>query len=69
MPDDLRITADELKQRMQAGEQFTIIDTRNPQAWAEATDMAPGAIRFHGNDLNQILPKIPPNEPVVTYCT
>jgi hypothetical protein len=33
MPDNLRITVDELRKRMEAGEDFTIVDTRNPQAW------------------------------------
>ena len=69
MADDLRITAAELSQRIEAGEHFTIIDTRNPHAWGEAADVAPGAIRFHGDDVNQILPRIPPHDPVVAYCT
>jgi hypothetical protein len=69
MAEDLRITADELKSRMQSGERFTIIDTRNPQAWADASDTASGAIRFHGDNVNGLLPKIPPGEPVITYCT
>jgi hypothetical protein len=30
-----RITVEELKRRMDAGEDFTVIDVRNPQAWAE----------------------------------
>jgi rhodanese-related sulfurtransferase len=69
MPDDLRITPDELKRRMQSGEQFTIIDTRNPQAWAEATDMAPGAVRFHGDNVEGILPRLPRAKPIIAYCT
>lgn len=69
MADNLRITAAELGQRMEAGEHFTIIDTRNPQAWAEAADMASSAIRFRGDDVNDLLPRIPPNDPVVAYCT
>ena len=69
MADDLRITAAELSDRIQAGEHFTTLDTRNPQAWAEATDMARGAIRFHGEDVNEILPRIPPHDPVIAYCT
>jgi hypothetical protein len=36
MPDDLRITVNELRKRMAAGEDFTFIDTRNPQAWAQS---------------------------------
>ena len=69
MADDLRLTAAELSQRMEAGEHFIIIDTRNPQAWAEGADLARGAIRFRGDDLSELLPRIPPNDPVVAYCT
>lgn len=69
MADDLRITAADLRERIEAGEHFAIIDTRNPQAWAEANDTAKGAIRFHGDDVNEILPRIPPHDPVLTYCS
>lgn len=69
MADDLRITARELNQRIEAGEHFTILDVRNPQAWEQATDMARGAIRAPGGEVNKILPRIPPLDPVVTYCT
>ena len=69
MSDDLRITATELSERIEAGEHFTIIDIRNSHAWGEAADVARGAIRFHGDDVNEILPRIPPHDPVVTYCT
>lgn len=31
-----RVTADEVKERMDRGEQVTFVDTRNPQAWGEA---------------------------------
>lgn len=66
--DDLRISADELRQRMSAGEEFTIIDARNPQAWAEARDKAAGAIRVDLHS-NQPLPNLPRNKPIVAYCT
>ena len=69
MPDDLRIGADELKQRMAAGEGFTIVDVRNPQAWADATDMAAGAIRVALDDVDQELTRIPRDKPIVAYCT
>jgi hypothetical protein len=36
MADAPRITIDELKRRMEAGEDFTLIDVRNPEAWAES---------------------------------
>ena len=41
-----RVTVDEVKQRLERGEQFTFVDTRNPQAWAEAEQKLPQAIRL-----------------------
>lgn len=69
MADDLRISADELRRRMEAGEQFTIIDVRNPHAWAEATDMAAGAIRVALDDADNAIGRIPRSKPIVIYCT
>jgi rhodanese-related sulfurtransferase len=69
MADALRITVDELKQRMEAGEDFTPIDVRNPQAWAESDTMLPKAIRVTPDKLEESLPGIPKNRPVVAYCT
>lgn len=64
-----RMTVGELKRRMEAGEDFTIIDTRNPQAWAESETMIPEAIRVPVDELEQKLSPIPKNRPVVAYCT
>ncbi|MCU1296513.1 MAG: sulfurtransferase [Acidobacteriaceae bacterium] len=69
MPDDLRITVDELRKRMEAGEDFTIIDARNPQAWQQSTEKLPGAIRVPVDALDQNLSRIPKDKPIVTYCT
>jgi rhodanese-related sulfurtransferase len=69
MADALRITADELKKRMEAGEDFTLIDVRNPQAWAASDSMLPKAIRVTPDKLEESLPRIPKNRPVVAYCT
>ena len=69
MPDDLRITVDELRKRMDAGEDFTSIDTRNPQAWAQSDTMLPEALRIPLDSLEQRLSEIPKNKPIVTYCT
>jgi rhodanese-related sulfurtransferase len=66
---DIRITADELKRRMAAGEDFAVLDARNPQAWAQATDMAQGAIRADLHAGDAALPKLPPDKPAVAYCT
>ena len=69
MPDDLRITVDELRERMQAGEDFTFIDTRNPQAWAQSQEKLPGAIRLPADASDEALAKVPKNKPAVAYCT
>jgi rhodanese-related sulfurtransferase len=69
MADAPRITVAELKRRMDAGEDLTIIDTRNPQAWAEAHTKIPGAIRIGLDDLERDLSRIPKAKPVVAYCT
>ena len=64
-----RITVQELKKRMAAGENFTVIDVRNPNAWAEANTVIPGAIRLSLDKIEESLSKIPKNKPVVAYCT
>ena len=69
MADDLRITIDELRRRMEAGEDFAFIDTRNPQAWAQSDVMLPEAIRVAADKLEEHLSEIPKDKPVVAYCT
>lgn len=69
MADTPRMTVSELKKRMDAGENFTIVDVRNPQAWAESDTMIPGAIRIPIDSLEDNLPRIPKGGPVVAYCT
>jgi rhodanese-related sulfurtransferase len=69
MADAPRITVEELKRRVDAGEDFTVIDVRNPEAWAETDTVIPGAIRVRLDKLEGSLPRIPKNRPVVAYCT
>ena len=64
-----RITVEELKRRMDAGEDFTVIDTRNPQAWAAADTNIPEAMRVPVDDLEASLSRIPKDRSVVAYCT
>ena len=64
-----RITVDEVKQRLDRGEQFAFVDIRNPQAWAESDSKLPNAIKFPANELDQHLDEIPKDRTVITYCT
>jgi rhodanese-related sulfurtransferase len=64
-----RITVNEVQKKIDAGEAFTFIDTRNPQAFSESDSMLPGAIRLPLDQLEEKLQSIPKNKHVVTYCT
>ena len=64
-----RITVDEVKQRLDRGEQFTFVDTRNPKAWAEAESKLPSAIRVPADELEQHLNEIPKDRTAIIYCT
>lgn len=64
-----RVTVDEVKVRMDRGERFTFVDTRNPKAWEEATTRLPGAIRVPAEEVEQHLSQIPHDRTVITYCT
>jgi rhodanese-related sulfurtransferase len=64
-----RVTVDEIKERMNRGEQFTFIDTRNPTAWGEAQTKLPGAIRVPADEAAQHLSEIPRDRTAITYCT
>lgn len=69
MPDNLRIGIDELKKRIQAGEDIVFIDTRNPQAWGQSDVMLPKAIRVPVDDLDKHIYEIPKDKLIVAYCT
>ena len=69
MPDSLRIVVGDLRKRMEAGEDFVLIDTRNPQAWSQSDVKLPEAIRVPLDSLDENLSKIPKDRPIVTYCT
>ena len=64
-----RITTDEVKERMDRGEEFAFVDIRNPQAWAESDKKLPNAIRVSKEQLDQHLNEIPRDRAVITYCT
>jgi rhodanese-related sulfurtransferase len=64
-----RVTIDEIKARMDRGEEFTFLDARNPEAWAEADTKLPGALRVPANEVEQHLSEISHERTVITYCT
>ena len=69
MMEATRVLVDEVKTRMDRGEEFTFVDARNPQAWDEATEKLPGAIRVPEGEVEQHLSEISKERTVITYCT
>ena len=58
-----------MKERMDRGEPFAFVDTRNPKAWGEAETKLPGAVRVPADELDEHLSEIPRDRAVITYCT
>jgi len=69
MTQDIRITVDEVRKRMQAGEQLMFLDTRNPHAWAQSDVTLPGALSVPLDEFEKHLSEIPTDKPLVAYCT
>jgi len=64
-----RISVEDLRGRLDRGEDIFFVDTRNPKAWAEAKTKLPGAIRVPADQVEQHLADIPRDRMIVTYCT
>ena len=64
-----RITTDELRERLDRGEEFTFIDTRNPTAWGESDKKLPHALRVPADQVAVHVNEIPRDRTVITYCT
>ena len=63
-----RITVDEVKTRLDRGEQFAFVDTRNPKAWGDAESKLPGAIRVSADEVETHLARFSKDRTVITYC-
>lgn len=64
-----RVTVEEIGARLDRGEQFAFLDTRNPTAWGESDQKLPGAIRLPADEIDQHLNEIPHDRTIITYCT
>ena len=64
-----RITVEELKRRMDAGERLAILDNRAQEAWEKSAVQIPGSLRVPPDELEKHLQEIPQGAAIVTYCT
>ena len=64
-----RISPEELKKRLEAGEPVTIVDLRHPLDWLTDPHTLPGAIRMKPDEIEQRNQEIPRDREVILYCT
>jgi len=67
--DATRVSAHEVKARMERGDPLVFIDARNAKAWDESPVKMPGAIRVPADEVDRHLQGIPHNRPIIPYCT
>jgi hypothetical protein len=62
----LGISAQEAKRRLESGEQATVLDVRNPNAWASSNAKIRGAVRIQPDPLH-VDPAWPKNQFTLVY--
>lgn len=64
-----RISQLELKEKIERGEELTVLDVRNPTDYAASGQRIPGAVRIPVEELSSRLGELDPAREVVAYCT
>jgi membrane protein DedA with SNARE-associated domain len=64
-----RITVDELKQKIDSGEEVAIVDLRHSLDFEADPETIPGAVHVDSQDLGTGKPPWPPEREVILYCT
>ncbi len=69
LPEVRRITAEELKARLDRGDKITILDVRQPGSYNSSGFKIKGAIRIPPSEIAENLSRLPMGGDIVTYCT
>lgn len=67
-----KLTPDQVKAKLDAGEPVTFLDDRSPKAWDASDVEIPGALRVPPDEAEQHLAElgaVPRSATIVTYCT
>ncbi|HTM23790.1 MAG TPA: hypothetical protein VL225_01275 [Vicinamibacterales bacterium] len=64
-----RISPQDAKRRLDAGEPITFLDSRAPDAWKHSDRQIPGSIRVPPDEVQPHLHEIPRDGLLVSYCT
>src|SRR5713101_7447565 len=64
-----RITVDELKQKLDSGEELVIVDLRHSMEFEADPETIPGAFRMDSKELEEKNDRLPRDREVILYCT
>jgi len=64
-----RVTAGEVKRRMDSGDQLVFIDARNQHDWSRSDFKLPGALRIPVSEMEERMEEVPRDQTIITYCT
>jgi hypothetical protein len=64
-----RITADELKEKLDAGEELVIVDLRHSMDFEADPETIPGAFRMDAKELEEKNDRLPRDREIILYCT
>jgi membrane protein DedA with SNARE-associated domain len=64
-----RITVDELKEKIDSGEDLVIVDLRHSMDFEAAPETIPGAFRMDAKELQEKDDRLPRDREVILYCT
>jgi rhodanese-related sulfurtransferase len=64
-----KLTAAEVKRRMDRGEPFAFVDARGLNEWSQSDSRLPGALRLTASEVEQHLEEIPQGRTIIAYCS
>src|SRR5437867_1696390 len=64
-----RITADELKEKIDAGEELVIVDLRHSMDFEADPETIPGAFHMDSKELEEKNDRLPRDREIILYCT
>jgi rhodanese-related sulfurtransferase len=64
-----RITVEELKEKMDDGEELMVVDLRHPLDFDADPETIPGAFRIDAKELEEKNDRLPRDREVILYCT
>jgi rhodanese-related sulfurtransferase len=64
-----KISAHEVKAKMDRGGSLVFVDARDPKSWDTSKVKLPGAIRVPVDEVERHVDEIPHDRAIVSYCT